>query len=180
MAFSIDLLTPSDIYARAINFTEFEIDVISKNTSTNLSSFNSGDKVYISPPIKYYLIDKNNNAYRNIIPPTNINPISPPINSIINVPISSSYNVVENLNGKLLQVIDSDGWKISQTLPIKPTIDPNANNSNNSFLNNKIIYFVLFLILFLIIGIIIYSRNSNQNNINYQYPQYQQYSPQYV
>ncbi len=180
---SIDLLTSANIYAKAINFTDFDIFPITQDNDTAINIV-PGDNIFISPPVTYYLIDKNNNAYRNITYPPNVNPLNPPSNVIINIPLLSTYGVLENQTGVLLAPTVEDGWRVSKDLPIPPstTIPSNDanNNSNNSTNNTNTFslssvnwYYVLyFIILLAFLLLIIYTKNSSNNRENYPIPYY--------
>lgn len=158
---SLQLLTPAPKYAKAINFSDgFDIKPIINETETDLFDIaNYGDKVYISPPTESWLIDRNNNAYRNIRPPTNPDNIK-----YLRSPVGISYQVFDNIKDTVLIPSELSGWKISSFLPIKPKPEEVKENSNE--IRNIPINLILFItVIILAIFIIIYKRNYD-NNLN--------------
>jgi hypothetical protein len=159
MALSLDHLNPLPKVAKFINFTDFDVVPIATQDPVYLP-LQQGDRMHIAPPSEIYLIDSNNNAYRNVLPPPDgFNGKPTEIFSH-----QGSYNVYDGLKNAFITPIKSDGWKVDYFPPVNPNIDPNAKQqtSEENFWSTTQGMVVIFLILLIIVVLLLtISRSTN-------------------
>jgi len=162
MAVSLTLLNPLPKAAKFINYTDFDIVPILTTTPIELP-LQTGDRMHVAPPSEMYLIDGNNNAYKNILPPPDNYDHEPHI-----IQEYGKYKVYENIKNTLIYPTVSHGWRLDYFPPTPPS-EPEPekiNVKNNSFA----IFWISTLLLLIVITAIIkiyrskYGVESSYNN----------------
>ena len=157
MAASLTLLLPLPRAAKFINYTDFNIVVIT-DTSPKTLPLQDGDRMHVSPPIELYLIDGNNNAYKNITPPPD--GYTGHINIIRE---TGHYKVYENLSNTLIYPTVKNGWRLDVLPPSIPEEDKDTTQpvKNNSVVIFWLLVFIVFCVIFS--QFITYVNNINKN-----------------
>lgn len=154
MAASLTLLNPLPKAAKFINYTDFDIVPITSTEPINLPLQN-GDRMHVAPPSEMYLIDGNNNAYKNVLPPSDDFEGEPTV-----IQEYGQYKVYENIKDALIYPTTASGWRLDYFPPSPPT-EPEPEKVEIKDNSNMILAVGLFILIIVIsIVLALYNRKT--------------------
>lgn len=162
MSASLTLLNPLPKAAKFINYTDFDIVPIISTEPITLP-LQKGDRMHVAPPSEMYLIDGNNNSYKNILPPPDDYESGDGKEPTI-IQAYGQYNVYENLKNVLVYPTIATGWRLDY-FPAQPPPPPEPQNA--TIKNNSMIIFWLIMFVFIVsVAVIIIIINNNRKAID--------------